>query len=66
VLLAAPIYGEPPRLLENGQYYVSGHFPGRPNGIGFELLFEPAAGGWRLFGLSVAPVGGAMSEPAAP
>jgi hypothetical protein len=34
---------------------VKGTFPDQPLQIDFELLFQPVAGYWRLFGLSVQP-----------
>lgn len=35
---------------------IKGHFPGKPVRIDFDLLFQPVAGRWRVFGLSVQPV----------
>lgn len=32
---------------------LKGHFPGQPVQINFEIVYEPVAGRWRLFGLSV-------------
>lgn len=64
VLSQAPVLTEAPRLTDGGQLYLAGQFPGRPQGIAFELLFEPLAGDWRLFGISVAPVSAA--DPASP
>lgn len=63
VLSQEPTFTQPPRLTDTGQLYLAGQFPGRPQGIAFELLFEPLAGDWRLFGISVAPL---SAEPAAP
>jgi hypothetical protein len=33
---------------------LKGFFPGQPQQINFEVLYEPVAGHWRLFGISVA------------
>ncbi len=67
VLLAQPVFTAPPGLAEDGRLYMAGSFPARPVGVGFELLFEPVAGEWRLFGISVTPVGAAGEvEPGAP
>lgn len=33
---------------------LKGFFPGQPQQINFEILYEPVAGRWRLFGISVA------------
>jgi hypothetical protein len=41
---------------KTGMLHIKGHFPGQPVQINFELLYQPIAGRWRLFGLSVAPV----------
>ncbi len=43
---------------------LRGFFPGQPARIGFELAYEPVAGHWQLFGISVAPVE-APANPAA-
>jgi len=71
VLLAAPVYSEPPKLQENGLYRVKGSFPGRPAGVNFDMLFQYAEGEWRLFGIGVAPAAAAeapelQSEPRQP
>jgi hypothetical protein len=63
-MLAAPVYAEAPRLLEDGRYDVRGSFPGRPSGIAFELLFEWTEGEWRLYGISVGP--SEAADPDAP
>lgn len=41
---------------------LKGFFPSQPQQINFEVLFEPVAGRWRLFGISVALV---QAEPQA-
>jgi hypothetical protein len=64
VLSQTPVYREPPRVAEDGRLYITGQFPGRPNGLGFELLFEPVGGEWRLFGIAVQPLAEATSVPA--
>jgi hypothetical protein len=53
VVLSAPVYTEPPTILENGLYRVKGAFPARPVGVAFEILFQNVEGRWRLFGISV-------------
>ena len=63
VVLASPVYAEPPRILDSGLYQVKGSFPFRPVGIKFELLFQHTDGGWQLFGVSIAPT--EMPEPPA-
>lgn len=59
VVLATPLYAEPPKLQENGLYRVRGSFPGRPAGVNFDMLFQYAEGEWRLFGIGVAPAAAA-------
>ena len=56
VVLASPVYSEPPKVLENGLYRVRGRFPFRPTGISFDLMFQHTEGGWQLFGVAIAPV----------
>lgn len=34
--------------------HLKGFFPGQPRQINFHVLYEPVAGRWRLFGISVA------------
>ncbi len=63
VVLASPVYAEPPKILDNGLYRVTGSFAFRPVGIKFDLLFQHTDGGWLLFGVSIAPV--EMPEPPA-
>ncbi|MHA1528548.1 MAG: hypothetical protein ACTSVG_05980 [Alphaproteobacteria bacterium] len=63
VVLASPVYAEPPKILDNGLYRVRGGFQLRPVGINFDLLFQHTDSGWRLFGVSIAPA--EMAEPPA-
>ena len=44
---------------------IKGFFPGDPVQINFELLFQPVAGRWRIFGLSVNPGPSAAAAAAA-
>ncbi len=55
VVLASPVYAEPPKILDSGLYRVRGSFPFRPVGINFDLLFQHSDAGWQLFGVSIAP-----------
>ena len=55
VVLASPVYAEPPKILDSGLYQVKGSFPFRPVGINFHLLFQHTDGGWQLYGVSIAP-----------
>jgi hypothetical protein len=56
VVLASPVYAEPPKMLDNGLYRVKGNFVFRPVGISFDLLFQQVDGEWLLYGVSIAPV----------
>ena len=56
VVLTSPVLAQPPALLENGLYRVTGSFPFRPVGVSFDLLFQNLGGAWLLFGVSVAPL----------
>ena len=42
---------------EQKMLYVVGAFDTKPLPVSFELLFEPAGGRWRIFGISVTPIG---------
>jgi hypothetical protein len=64
VVLATPVYIDTPRVLDNGLYRIKGSFPGRPVGIGFEMLFKHVDGDWRLLGISVAPIAAAKTPEA--
>jgi hypothetical protein len=52
---------------QNQMLHLKGVFPGQPLQINFEILYQPVAGRWRLFGLSVNAVPPtATSAPAIP
>jgi hypothetical protein len=53
-LLVSPTFDIGPRI-ENGMLRMRGVFPLRPNGIAFDLLFQPVQGRWALFGIALAP-----------
>lgn len=60
-----------PQIESNGFLRLAGFFPSVPTQITFELLYEPIAGQWRLFGLNVslgqaAPAAPALAENARP
>ncbi|MEQ9243421.1 hypothetical protein [Roseovarius indicus] len=54
VVLSNPVYSEEPGLTETGLYEVKGRFPGRPEGISFELYFQYAEGAWKIYALAIA------------
>jgi len=41
---------------KNNTLRLAGVFPGKPVGIGFDLIYQVVGGKWRLFGISVNPV----------
>ena len=53
-LLVTPTFDIGPRI-ESGLLRMRGVFPLRPNGIAFDLLFQPVEGRWALFGIALAP-----------
>ncbi len=54
-LLVTPTFDIGP-VMEGGMLRMRGVFPLRPVGIAFDLLFQPIAGRWALFGIALAPV----------
>ena len=44
---------------QSGMLRVKGTFPGQPVKIDFEVLYQPVAGRWRIFGLAVNPTSAA-------
>jgi hypothetical protein len=65
-LLVAPNFDFAPTLIQGGLLRVRGNFPLRPNPIGFDLLFQPFEGQWRLFGLAATPIVPQQPQPAPP
>ncbi len=66
VSILAPQLDEAPAVdSQSNMLRIKGHFPGQPVRIDFELLFQPVAGRWRVFGLSVQPVSTAPAPTAA-
>lgn len=53
VALVAPQLSTPPKLQNNTDLRLSGHFRTRPRQINFDLLFQNVAGEWKWFGISV-------------
>jgi len=61
--ILAPQLTEAPAIDPQRQMLrLKGFFPSQPQQINFEALYEPVAGRWRLFGISVAL---AQAEPQA-
>jgi len=66
VAILAPQLTDAPAIdPQTGMLRIKGTFPGQPVRINFDVIYQPVAGRWRLFGLSVQPVA-AASEAAAP
>ena len=55
VAILVPKLPEPPAIDANKHLRISGHFPGDPVQINFDLQFEAVASQWRLFGIAVHP-----------
>jgi hypothetical protein len=55
-----------PQIEANGLMRMAGFFPSVPTQINFEMLFAPANGQWRLFGLSISLGQAAPVAPQAP
>jgi hypothetical protein len=56
VALLVPQISEPPAIdPKTSMLRLKGHFPGQPVRLDFEMLYQPVAGRWRLYGLSVRP-----------
>lgn len=53
IVLVSPQLSAKPAITAQGMLHIRGVFPTRPLQINFEFLFQPVAGHWRLFGLSV-------------
>jgi hypothetical protein len=64
-LLVVPTYEIPATIVEGGLMRVRGVFPLRPSSLAFDLLFQPVARRWVLFGISLAAVAPQVSAPAA-
>jgi hypothetical protein len=56
VAILAPQLSAPPSIdPKTSMLHIKGHFPGQPVQLNFEVLYQPVAGRWRVFGLSVNP-----------
>jgi hypothetical protein len=56
VALLVPQLSEPPSIdPKTSMLRLKGFFPGQPVRLDFEVLYQPVAGRWRLFGLSLQP-----------
>ena len=55
-LVVSPTFDFAPAIVEGGLLRVRGRFPLRPTAVGFDLLYQPVDGQWRLFGIAVSPV----------
>ena len=65
VAVMSPQLTEPPVLdPQSDMLQLKGIFPGNPVQINFTLVFQPIAGRWRLFGLSVNPSQAVAVPPA--
>ena len=53
VAVIDPQFNMLPQIETNGMLHMGGFFPSVPTQVNFELVFAPANGQWRLFGISV-------------
>ena len=63
-LLVTPTYEIGP-VVQGGLLRMRGAFPLRPTGVAFDLLFQPVAGRWALFGIALVPVSNVVPAPPA-
>jgi hypothetical protein len=67
VATLGPKLTQPPSLdPQSHMLRLAGVFPGKTVQIRFDILFQPVAGRWRLFGLSVQPQPATTELPALP
>lgn len=55
-----------PQIETNGMLHMAGFFPSVPMQVNFELLFAPAQGQWKVFGLAVNLANGSPQAPDTP
>ncbi len=67
VILFSPVLAREPAINEQGMLHLVGYYKTAPQQVNFELLFQPVAGQWRLFGISVrtVPAPSAAAQPPA-
>jgi hypothetical protein len=65
VILFSPVLGREPVINEQGMLHLVGYYKTAPQQVQFELLFQPVAGQWRVFGISVhtAPAAAVANQP---
>jgi hypothetical protein len=66
VSVIAPQLTEAPTLdQQDGTLHLKGYFPGQPDQINFEVIYQSVGSRWRLFGLSVQPSSPTQPPPVA-
>lgn len=55
-----------PQIETNGMLHMAGFFPSVPMQVNFELLFAPAQGQWKVFGVAVNLANGSPQAPDTP
>ncbi len=65
VILFSPALQREPVINEQGMLHLVGYYKTAPQQVHFDLLFQPAAGKWQLFGISVrtVPAPAAAAQP---
>ena len=67
VILFSPVLAREPVINEQGMLHLVGYYKTTPQQVNFEVLFQPVAGQWRMFGISVrtVPAPAAAAQPPA-
>lgn len=54
VIIFSPVLAKQPAIDDKNILRLTGHYETAPQRVLFDLLFQPVAGHWRLFGISIA------------
>jgi hypothetical protein len=67
VILFSPVLLREPVINAQGMLHLVGYYKTTPQQVNFEVLFQPVAGQWRMFGISVrtVPAPAAAAQPPA-
>lgn len=68
VIIFSPVLKSQPAVTDQGMLRLTGYYKTQPQQVHFDLLFQPVAGQWRLFGIAMstqpAPPEAAAAPPA--
>jgi hypothetical protein len=65
VIIFSPILTQQPTVTENNMLRLTGYYKTTPQQVHFDLLFQPVAGNWRLFGVAIRTLPADAPQPAA-